>query len=384
MNGKKVLAALCVCALAVLSACGQGYADPSGSGSGENVGSVASSGVTGDAWESPATGSEGSGTEAARRLAERREYISRYRERICAYGSYTPAAVRDDGTVLCVCADPQYGPDLYGAWLVKEEEVAALRDVASLKPGIFLSGKRTDGSMFFLMSPDMWDIKFKQVETWEDLPDWWFDHKCILGLREDGTVVEGGNKKEIAAHNRPEDWLDYDLSGWRDVVDVAMTPGGLELFGLKSDGTVYYATSSKWSAENGHFSEVSEWTDIVQISASRYFIAGLRSDGTVVVDGYLDNDLDGYRSQVEQWTDVVSVSIADFAFMGLKSDGSVVYAGYTNADADYDRAACESWEDIIAISMGDSYAMGLKSDGSVLSTLPGDPTAGWNIFENRG
>ena len=140
------------------------------------------------------------------------------------------------------------------------------------------------------------------METWEDLPDWWFDHKCILGLREDGTVVEGGNKKEIAAHNRPEDWLDYDLSGWRDVVDVAMTPGGLELFGLKSDGTVYYATSSKWSAENGHFSEVSEWTDIVQISASRYSIAGLRSDGTVVVDGYLDNDLDGYRSQVEQWT----------------------------------------------------------------------------------
>ena len=94
--------------------------------------------------------------------------------------------------------------------------------------------------------------------------------------------------------------------------------------------------------------------------------------------------MDGYRSQVEQWTDVVSVSIADFAFMGLKSDGSVVYAGYTNADADYDRAACEEWEDVIAISMGDSYAMGLKSDGSVLSTLPGDPTAGWNIFENRG
>ena len=141
MNGKKVLAALCVCALAVLSACGQGYTDPSGSGSGENVGSVASSGVTGDAWESPATGSEGSGTEAARRLAERREYISRYRERICAYGSYTLAAVRDDGTVLCVCADPQYGPDLYGAWLVKEEEVAALRDVASLKPSPFPSGK---------------------------------------------------------------------------------------------------------------------------------------------------------------------------------------------------------------------------------------------------
>lgn len=87
MNGKKVLAALCVCALAVLSACGQGYADPSGSGSGENVGSVASSGSTGNAWESSAAGSEDSGTEAARRLAERREYISRYRERICAYGA---------------------------------------------------------------------------------------------------------------------------------------------------------------------------------------------------------------------------------------------------------------------------------------------------------
>ena len=74
---------------------------------------------------------------------------------------------------------------------------------------------------------------------------------------------------------------------------------------------------------------------------------------------------------------MVSVSIDDFAFMGLKSDGSVVYAGHTNAE--YNRAACEEWEDVIAISVNDSYAMGLKSDGSVLSTLPGDPTAGWNI-----
>ena len=380
MNGKRTLAALCVCALAVLSACGQGYADPSGSGSGENVGSVASSGSTGNAWESSAAGSEGSGTEAARRLAERREYLSRYRERICAYGSYTPAAVRDDGTVLCVSAHPRYGPDTYGAWLVKLEEVAALRDVASLKPSRFMSGKRTDGSMFFLMSPDMWDIKFKQVETWEDLPDWWFDHKCILGLREDGTVVEDGITKEYAAHAWPENWLDYDLSGWRDVVDVAMTSSGFDLFGLKSDGTVYYATSSKWSAENEFFAEVPEWTDIVQISVYRYYIAGLQSDGTIVVDGH-GGLLDDYIPQVERWTDIVSVSINRSGVMGLKSDGSVVFAG---GNESLNSPACESWEDIIAISMGDSYAMGLKSDGSVLSTLPDDPTAGWNIFENRG
>ena len=380
MNGKRMLAALCVCALAVLSACGQGYADPSGSGSGENVGSVASSGSTGNAWESSASGSEDSGTEAARRLAERREYISRYRERICAYGSYTLAAVRDDGTVLCVCADPQYGPDLYGAWLVMAEEVAALRDVASLKQEIFLSGKRTDGSMFFLMQPSNWDLKFKQVETWEDLPDWWFDHKCILGLREDGTVVEDGITKEYAAHAWPEDWLDYDLSGWRDVVDVAMTPTGFDLFGLKSDGTVYYATSSKQSVENEFFAEVPEWTDIVQISVYRYYIAGLQSDGTIVVDGH-GGLLDDYIPQVERWTDIVSVSINRSGFMGLKSDGSVVFAG---GNESLNSPACESWEDIIAISMGDSYAMGLKSDGSVLSTLPDDPTAGWNIFENRG
>ena len=52
------------------------------------------------------------------------------------------------------------------------------------------------------MQPSNWDLKFKQVETWEDLPDWWFDHKCILGLREDGTVVEDGITKEYAAHAR--------------------------------------------------------------------------------------------------------------------------------------------------------------------------------------
>ena len=79
--------------------------------------------------------------------------------------------------------------------------------------------------------------------------------------------------------------------------------------------------------------------------------------------------MDGHRIRIHQ------------GFMGLKSDGSVVFAG---GNESLNSPACESWEDIIAISMGDSYAMGLKSDGSVLSTLPDDPTAGWNIFENRG
>ncbi len=46
--------------------------------------------------------------------------------------------------------------------------------------------------------------------------------------------------------------------------------------------------------------EVSDWTDIVSVSAGAYHTVGLKSDGTVVATG--DND-DG-QCDVSDWTDI--------------------------------------------------------------------------------
>ena len=90
-------------------------------------------------------------------------------------------------------------------------------------------------------------------------------------------------------------------------------------------------------------------------------ILGLKSDGTVVVDGKIKN-LEVIRS----WCDIVAIATGGELTLGLKTDGTVVGLSST-----------KSWRDIVAISAGIDYAVGLKSDGTVV-------TGGDLIFNNYG
>ena len=56
---------------------------------------------------------------------------------------------------------------------------------------------------------------------------------------------------------------------------------GWHTVGLKSDGTVVAVGSNKYGQ-----CDVSQWTDIVAVSAGGLHTVGLKSDGTVVAVGY--------------------------------------------------------------------------------------------------
>lgn len=69
------------------------------------------------------------------------------------------------------------------------------------------------------------------------------------------------------------------------------------------------------------------------------------------------------QCDVSDWTDIIAVSAGDFHTVGLKADGSVII---TNADqATYEEI--RTWSDVVAISAGYGFTLGLKSDGTVFA-----------------
>ena len=131
------------------------------------------------------------------------------------------------------------------------------------------------------------------------------------------------------------------LSAWNEIAAVAV--GGGNVFGVRSDGTVLAAGpasgdgSPVTDAGVGSCGErdVSGWTDIVAVAASRWHTVGLRADGTVCAAGGLKCE----ETQVSGWTDVVAVAAGAGFTLGLRSDGTVLFAGENGAY----RKAVQSW-----------------------------------------
>jgi hypothetical protein len=64
---------------------------------------------------------------------------------------------------------------------------------------------------------------------------------------------------------------------------------------------------------------------------------------------------------VSEWSDIISISAGDFYTIGLKSDGTVVAAGHNAVG----QCSVLNWNDIVAIDAGHYHTVGLKSDGTV-------------------
>ena len=90
--------------------------------------------------------------------------------------------------------------------------------------------------------------------------------KTTYGLTEDGRVLSAGKKNYGA--------------GWKDI--IAIDAGPYHLVGLKEDGTVVQTGGcDSW----GKGKSTDSWEDIVAISAGPAFTLGLMSDGTIVAAG---------------------------------------------------------------------------------------------------
>ena len=162
-----------------------------------------------------------------------------------------------------------------------------------------------------------------------------------------------------------------DITDWTNI--VAITAGEEHTIGLKPNGTVIAV------GDNDDLQcDISTWSGIVSVSANGFHTVGLKGDGTVIATGRTD---DG-QCQVSDWSNIVAISAGYYHSVGLTSDGTVVATPYTgNADWYVGQCDVSDWANITQISAGREHTVGLKSDGTVVATGANDygqcEVAGW-------
>ena len=143
------------------------------------------------------------------------------------------------------------------------------------------------------------------------------------------SIHSKGNSVRIKDDNRLNAVLNFDN---------LISCGNSHIACLKSNRTVIVSGKNKH-----HYFDVSNWKNIVAVSAGWEHTVGLQSDGTVVSAG--NNDYN--QCNVSDWKNIVSVSSGWEHIAGLQSDGTVLAAGSN----DYRQCDVSEWKNIVSISL---------------------------------
>ena len=256
-------------------------------------------------------------------------------------------ALREDGTVAAV-GDNSSGQCNVSDW----KDVAA---IAARGDGTY--GICRDGTVLATGGGAPY-----RVEGWKDISAIAAGSNHVLGIKPDGTVTAGGGNMDGQC----------DVSEWKDITEAAC--GAWCSLGLKKDGTVVAAgtvygyrsdgnTRTPIGDDEAAFREIAAWKDIVCIHAGTQVVYGVSSDGTIHAAGIQN------RGVLRDWTDIVSLT-GTASLAGLKSDGTVVIED--SYDGSYLKRDVEDWKDIVSIAAGDGHLVGLKSDGTVVAVGKND------------
>ena len=165
-------------------------------------------------------------------------------------------------------------------------------------------------------------------------------------LRSDGTVYAVGDNS----------FGQCDLSDWTEI--VALSASAAHTAGVKADGSVIVSGMNKGGNIYGQCN-TQEWKDIISVGLGMNHIVGLRSDGTVLAIG----DNSAGQCNVENWSGIKAISVSNKTTFGLKEDGTVVATG----DNEYGQCNVADWTDIAAIYAGAAHTLGLRNDGTVVA-----------------
>ena len=168
-------------------------------------------------------------------------------------------------------------------------------------------------------------------------------------LYPNGTVFAVGSNKPSEYDNKG---TRLDVSEWTDIIAISAAS---HTVGLKSDGTVVACGVNRYGQ-----CDLSGWTDIVAISAGDDHTVGLRSDGTVVAKGNNENG----QCDVSHWKNIIDVAVCKDTTFGLQADGTIISAGQKNYGY--------TWRNIASICGGTYDLVGLRNDGTVVATGSSD------------
>lgn len=231
------------------------------------------------------------------------------------------------------------------------EEVAKYKDCVVMPEGYsapeYLVVTHTDGTISAGLLYD-----FHEAESWTDIISLSAAESHVAGLKRDGTVVA------VGSNNKGQ----LNVQSWTDI--TALATGTDFTVGLRSDGTVVVAGDFTYAATEISLSEaLSSWTDIVAIAAAgNRIVLGLKADGTVVY-------FSSFTFHVENWTSIVAIAANENYVAGLRSDGTVVTAALEEFknDINKDALAVETWTDVTRIFIDSNTTFGIQSDGTVLA-----------------
>lgn len=174
-------------------------------------------------------------------------------------------------------------------------------------------------------------------------------------LRMDGTVYAYDKYSGYTG----KDYVKQQMAQWTDVRDMVSGPDIVMV--LLGDGTVDFVSAGFFGRQH---LDTLEWTDIVAIDGLGVTgcIAGLTSEGTVVVSNHGVDENGAVYTDAFEWSDIIAISKGFESLLGLKRDGTVVAAGNLRPGQE----DIAEWTDIVAISAGQDIHVGLKSDGTIV------------------
>ena len=227
-----------------------------------------------------------------------------------------------------------------------------------------------------------------QVSSWTNIiaVSCGWDH--TVGLKADGTVVAVGSNEDGQCN----------VSEWRNI--VAVYAGYNYTLGLTMNGTVvftddhiyfaplgtvriggYYSTATLDKYGVVDFGYGCSQSEIVDFAYNDFF-AGVKSDGTVVLDNIPDdyyNDDNPWNKilpDVSSWNDIVDIEQSSSIIVGLKADGTLVGAAKTTLYYEVEEIEdalrkIASWRNVISISVEGTRVIALTAGGKVLTTGDG-------------
>ncbi|MBR1457229.1 MAG: hypothetical protein IJ594_08755 [Oscillospiraceae bacterium] len=171
-------------------------------------------------------------------------------------------------------------------------------------------------------------------------------------LRSNGSVrLVGGNAPEIFSPGFP---------GWSGIRDLAVLSTGIA--GLTAEGRVLFRPYS-----DGDFSpELGDWTDVCALTTGRYYLLGLREDGTVLAAAASSYGGPAFveSGELREWENVLSLAANEDFAAAVLQDGTV---RLSSSAPEALREETAAWQNVARLSIGDRVLAGLCEDGTVLA-----------------
>ncbi len=148
---------------------------------------------------------------------------------------------------------------------------------------------------------------------------------------------------------------DYDCSDWEDIISVSV--GDTFVAGLRTDGTVI--TEGKLPFD------ITEWQYVTMLETPSIGIFGLLTDGTIIAatDEDMSPEQEAVMDEVAGWQDIIYINSSYDGLVGVKSNGKIVIASFYDEEFLDEE---EAWESIQTADISSYLIAGLKDNGEVV------------------